>query len=84
MNYKNTNKLIFGSILVSKLLTIGKLLSKYFYVKIKCTFAAIKNHRWNLLETLQLLPTSITVKQLWLIKLCITVSYFVTTKTQVT
>jgi len=28
-------------------------------------------------------PTSITVKQLWLIKLCITVSYFVTTKTLV-
>jgi hypothetical protein len=39
---------------------------------------------FNLLETLQLLPTSITVKQLWLIKLCITVSYFVTTKIQVT
>ena len=70
------------SICVKRLLIV-KYLRNIFYIKIKCTFAAIKNLRWNLLETLQLLPTSITVKPLWLIKLCITVNYFVTTKTQV-
>ncbi len=36
---------------------------------------------WLILKTLQLLPTLIMVKLLWLIKLCTTASCFVKTKT---